>query len=320
MNRTGIVDILEPIGIRARSIVRKMRETLDELLRRRRAFRNREGHTSFDFALFRHNRKRGVTAIVRARNEAKKIVYCLRSILDIFDEIVFVDNSSDDTTLSLVHHVKAEHDKHNKIKIHSYPFRLARCGPEHDETPEDSVHSLAYYYNWALSHCSFRYVCKWDGDMVLRKMIREPFREFLDQIKAGDDKFWTLSGQTVYRDLAGHYYLSLGEINPALLMFPYGFQQRFYKGKHWESVKNVSHLAADKFGPVAFWELKFADEDEFSHWSTTDWPTQRKKNEWISFQLIREGRIASDRFQKLPSSFLEDEVAGAVSENGLTCG
>ena len=319
MPRTGMLDTLQErthygapdmsMTIVASSALRKIRKTLKDLLRRWRTFRNQEGHASFNFALFKHNRREGVSAIVRVRNEANKIVYCLSSILDIFDEIVLVDNESDDATLSLVRHVKEELDRHDKIKIYSYPFRLARFGPEHDDAPEESIRSAVYYSNWVLSHCSFRYVCKWDGDMLLRKEIRKCFREFLQQIQAGEKKLWTLAGQTVYRDLAGDYYLSVAEINREVEVFPYGLNHRFYKSKHWECLENRARLPVEHFSPVAFWELKFSDEDEFSHWSTTDWPGHRKKIEWANFQLIRQGQVASDRFQKLPSNFLEDEVA-----------
>ena len=49
------------------------------------------------------------------------------------------------------------------IYLYIYPFNVARCGEENSLCPEDSVHSLAYFYNYALSKCSKTYVCKWDG-------------------------------------------------------------------------------------------------------------------------------------------------------------
>jgi hypothetical protein len=222
---------------------------------------------------------------------------------------VFVDNGSDDATMSMVRELKDAEDKHDIIKIYSYPFQLARLGPEHSNTPEDSVHSAVYYSNWAFSLCSFKYVCKWDGDMILRSEVRASFQRFLRRIQPGRTMCWRLAGQTIYRDLAGDYFLSIGEINEEVEVFPYGLNQRFYKNRHWECPMNRSRLPVGNFGPVAFYELKFAEEDEFSHWSTTEWPSERKTREWENFQLIRQGQIRDLLLQKLPRRFLEHEVA-----------
>jgi len=139
------------------------------LIRARQDFTNREGFINFNFALSEGRAKHGVTAMLRVKNEEAKIAYSLRSIIDSFNEIILVDNGSLDATVEIVRKLKSEIDREDKIRIYSYPFQIARCGPEHFATPEDSVHSLVYYYNWALSRCSLKYVCKWDADMVLRK-------------------------------------------------------------------------------------------------------------------------------------------------------
>jgi len=104
--------------------------------------------------------------MVRVRNEASKIGHALRSILPVFDEIVVVDNASDDETADIVRGIQRE-DGGAKVALTSYPFRLARFGPDHDQTPADSVHSAVYFSNWSLARCSRRFVCKWDGDMIL---------------------------------------------------------------------------------------------------------------------------------------------------------
>ena len=117
--------------------------------------------------------------MLRVKNEASKIYYALKSIYQVFDEIVLVDNGSTDRTLEIAREFKTKEDKSDKIKIYFYPFTLARCGDENYGTPEDSVSSLAYYYNWTLSKCSCRYVCKWDGDMVLRRKRVNPSGNFL---------------------------------------------------------------------------------------------------------------------------------------------
>ncbi len=271
-------------------------------------FKNREGYRKFDFTLLKARKRKGVSALLRARNEEQKIGHCLRSIIDLFDEVVFVDNGSEDGTLAIVKRIKETEDQGDRVKVYDYPFKLARFGPEHDGTPEDSVHSAVYYSNWGISHCSFAYVCKWDGDMVLKKEARQPLKERLRQLHDNPPRCWTLPGQTIYRDLKRDYYLAKGEINKEIMLFPNGFNPRFFKDKHWECLKCRPRLPVSDFQPVTFYELKFVDEDEFSHWSTNDWPSERKKREWANFHEVKSGNPPGDKFEKLPTSFLDDQL------------
>jgi len=249
--------------------------------------------------------------MLRVKNEESKIDSCLKSIADLFDEIVFVDNGSTDATMEIVRNFKHQQDKEDKIKIYSYPFKIARCGTEHFNTPEDSVHNLAYYYNWALSRCSFRYVWKWDGDMILRKEARRPLRRLFADIQKDEPKCFVVFGQTVYRDLEGNFYLS-DEINHEVHIFPYGINPRFHKVDLYEALIFDPPLPCQHCAGVSFYELKFVSEDEFSHLSSNDFPTERKKREMKHFELIKSGYVADLGFQKLPASFLDDEVANGM--------
>jgi hypothetical protein len=210
--------------------------------------------------------------------------------------------------LKIVRQFKEKQDRADKIKIYSYPFGIARCGPEHFNTPENSVHSLCYYYNWALSKCSSKYVCKWDGDMILRKEIRVPFRTFLREIQKNGKKCWIVFGQAIYRDLASNYFLARSEINGEVRIFPNGFNPRFYKVDLYEMLKSEPPLEEGQFDGVLFYELKFVNTDEFSHWSITDIPTERKKREQENFALVKKNDISGERFEKLSSSFLDDQI------------
>ncbi|NNG16394.1 MAG: hypothetical protein HKM89_07930 [Gemmatimonadales bacterium] len=277
-------------------------------LKRREAFSNREGVAAYDFSLLRSRAEQGVSAMVRVRNEAQKISHCLRSILPVFDEIILVDNASDDDTIDIVRDVIRREDSAGKIKLFSYPYRLARFGPEHAATPDDSLHSAVYYTNWTLSHCTRRYVCKWDGDMVLVRERRATFQEFLHGIQLGRRACWTLSGQTVYRDEHDDYYLARGEVNKEIEVFPYSLMCRFKKRPHLESLQRPVIFPKKDFTPVCFFELKFVDEDEFSHWSEREWPSERKRREWANYQLVRDGQVSTERFQRLGRTFLDNQV------------
>ena len=124
------------------------------------AFENREGLKDFNFSLPRESRKKGMSAFIRAKNEEDKIYACLLSLIETFDEIVFADNQSDDATVEIVQRFKLDADPKDKVKIVRYPFSISRCGSEHKGTPENSVHSISYFYNYTLSNCTYRYFVK----------------------------------------------------------------------------------------------------------------------------------------------------------------
>jgi glycosyltransferase involved in cell wall biosynthesis len=276
---------------------------------RKQDFRNRESLRNFDFSLSANHKNPGVSALLRVKNEEEKISYCIKSIYDCFDEIVFVDNNSTDRTLDVILSFKRHEDHQDKIKIYFFPFNQARFGPEHNDTPEDSVHSFTYYSNWSLSKCSFSWVCKWDGDMVLKRDGREAFRKFLQEIQRGKKMCWTVYGQTIYRDVCGNHFLAVGEINGEIRIFPNGLRPRFYKIDLLEFLDSQPPLDEGVFDGVLFYELKFVDTDEFCHWGITEIPTDRKKRELENFRLVQKNMISSATFEKLAPTFLEDQIA-----------
>lgn len=223
---------------------------------------------------------------------------------------MLVDNGSTDDTLEVARRVAAERDRDRRLRFVSYPHAVARAGPEHASTPEDSVHSLVYFNNFGLSHCRSRYVCKWDGDMVLRRRARRPFIRLLRHTSGVTNECWKLKGQTVYRDLAGDYYASRDEINKEVMLFPNSVDYRFGKKESWEGIGRASDARERTLRPLCFFELKYADEDEFGHWSTTSFPTERKRREWENFRAVRNGEAGSGRrFRRLPADFLDLQVS-----------
>ena len=280
----------------------------------RMEFRNREGNREYAFSLPRRNRAPGTSAFVRAKDEATKIEHCLRSILPVFDEIHVIDNGSRDNTAEIVRRLQRSGDAGAKIRLHSYPFSLGRFGPAHDGTPADSLHSLVYFTNWALSRCTRRYACKWDADMVLAREQRGAFASLLAGLGRGWPAAWSLAGQTVYRMPDGSFLARRGEVNREVRIAPCDYRVRFHKREHWEQLIRPRWLRTHRFAPVCFHELKFVDEEEFDHWSTTEFPSPRKRREWTTFRGLRDGR-ADVAVRRLPSTFLDDQI-GASRPHG----
>jgi glycosyltransferase involved in cell wall biosynthesis len=266
-------------------------------------FQNREGYLNFHFTLETRYRPPGVSAMLRVRNEERKLASCLASIYDLFDEIVVVDNGSQDRTLDAALAFKARRDPAGKVRLYAYSFQVVKFGPEHLATPEDSVHSFVYYSNWCLSRCSRRYVCKWDADMLVRPDAKEALARLFREVQQ-DEACWSFWGQTVYRDPSGRCYLSKGERYEELRLFPNGVSPRFYKEEAYEYVDAQPPLPLYVLDGVAFYELKCTDEDEFGHWNVADFPTPRKQQEWKRFQMLKSGAVDVEAFEPLAGDLL----------------
>lgn len=303
--------------IHKKKILYSLNETLSflgvytGLFPKTKSFENRENLSDFNFTLPYCCKREGISAILRVKNEEQKIIYCLTSIYDVFDEIVFIDNLSTDKTLELVSRFKDKYDSENKIKVYKYPHGISRCGSENSETPENSVHNLAYYYNWALSHCSFKYACKWDADMVFIEERKSSFRSFFNsKLLPSRYKVWRIKGQTVYRDLHNSYFVSTS-INTEPRIFPFSYLNRYVKTEVWEDLMCQPPLLEEDIGSVVYYELKFISENELSHWSpnlltkSDQNPLDRRGLEELrTLESLKSGQIDANSLTPIASDFL----------------
>lgn len=239
-------------------------------------YKNREGYADFEFKRIHYgfSRVKGVSAMLRVKNEEINIQSVLMSCLKVFDEIIVIDNNSHDQTLSIVSEVRGMNPSYaQKIKVHSYPFDVARCGQENYDCPEDSVHSLAYFYNYCLSFCSFSHVFKWDGDMILPDSMVDGLRSFKKNIfensylpLSSNTTLYQPSGITVFKGHNGKYYFKPGEFEAEVRLFENRSDLRFVKDILWERLyaPNTARVIQSD-GPV-FVEFKDVSQDEFAHW------------------------------------------------------
>jgi glycosyltransferase involved in cell wall biosynthesis len=264
---------------------------------------NDENIRDYFFTLKKDKKPHGISAMLRAKNEESKIELCLHSIYETFDEIVFIDNGSTDSTLAIVKKIKSDLDtQDNKIKILEYPFSIARCGEEHENTSDTSIHSLVYYYNWCsihslvyyynwcLSNARYNYVVKWDADMYLRPSGQKSFRDFLLNIQNTEHRV-SVPIQTVYIDSKADAYAADKEINREIQAFPNRPYIRYKKSALWEELKSDFFIPRIVYPDIDIYEIKDTREDEFSHWTNTNFTTARKQTEWENYNLIRQGII-----------------------------
>ena len=93
--------------------------------------------------------KPGISLIIRAKNEEYNIKHCIETVVDLVDEIIFVDNNSTDNTYNLV---KEYCNKYSNIKLYQYNISVSKVGVEHTKAiKEDNKNTLGTFYNWCLS-------------------------------------------------------------------------------------------------------------------------------------------------------------------------
>ena len=95
--------------------------------------------------------KDGITAVVSAKNEAYIIPFCLRSLVGVVDQVVCIDNGSDDGTLEAMHAFKTEFGNKIEVDILEMPDAL-----------------LGDCRNAGLEHTRYKWHLRWDADMVCR--------------------------------------------------------------------------------------------------------------------------------------------------------
>ena len=255
-------------------------------------FKNDESRHDYEFSLVATEKKRGITAMVRVKNEEKNIVRSIESILPYFDEILVVDNASTDRTKELVMDLAKKSHSHSVIRVLSYPFAVARCGSEHAQTSQSSVHSLAFYYNWCLSQCETSHVVKWDADMILINdlVVRIMFQDFLRSLMTENPRaLGAFLVQTVYLDCNGEAFTTSDEIHREVRSFPNEPRIYYEKGKDWEILHHPRFRKIVNSNRVFAYELKDTREPEFDHWATNSFTGWRKTLEYRNYLLVQAG-------------------------------
>ena|GEM_PF-595058 len=261
---------------------------------------NREGHTDYDI-VWPWTRPGGLrpgsTAVLRIKDEALSLPWVLPPLLRAMDHVLLVDNGSTDASADVARAVAQETGHATRLRVTTYPFAVARAGAEHLAVHEQSVHSLAYFYNWCFAQVETRYSFKWDGDMVLTPEGEWSLADLAWQV--GDvQSIIRVPRHGLYLDSAdpGRGWLDLGLRNAEEWGFPTGPDFVFTKAFEWEvrtTPKPVRTIGLP-FGLCV--ELKYLDGDEFAHWTdpesfATSLRNKRKRREWEVFHALQDGTV-----------------------------
>lgn len=255
---------------------------------------NLEGHTDFNvhWAWADGKLEPGFTAVVRAKNEEAALPWVLPPLLRAVRHVVLIDNDSTDGTVDVARRTAEEAGAADRLEIHSYPFSVARCGDEHLGTPAESVHNLAYFYNWSFAHVRTGYSLKWDADMVLTDTGINILRDLAWQLEASEVVV-KIPRYPLYVADDRHAFLDIGMSNCEPWAWANRPGYRFVKAMEWEQPEWPADLPEIILPDWSSIELKHLDADEFAHWSHTDFGTtsrtQRKRREWEVFRSLAEG-------------------------------
>ena len=136
--------------------------------------------------------KKGVSGIMRVKDDAEFIEACIESCISALDELIIVYNDCTDESPQIIE--KMQNKYPDKIKVFPYDYHIYALNLTKQEyeyalsLPKDSPHLLCNYYNFALSKVSRQYAMKIDADQIY---FTEKLKEICNVVR--DEKQKTLS-------------------------------------------------------------------------------------------------------------------------------
>ena len=205
----------------------------------------------------------GISLIIRAKNEEKNITLCIESVIDLVDEIIFVNNGSTDNTLKIIEELAM---KYSKIKVYNYYINVNRVGIEHNKAlKNDDNNTLGNFYNWCLYKSTMKHIIKWDADFIC---IRNNFKSMIDKLRIKDknNKYavW-FTGYTLFVNNNKNY-INLDSYYNEFRLFSYVNNFKWDDGDVCEYTDPYINSCQEKIyvNEPIFYEIKRADLDEFS--------------------------------------------------------
>lgn len=206
---------------------------------------------------------RGLSFIIRAKNEADNIGRCLRSIGGLADEIVFVDNGSTDGTRQ---QAEAEKASIFELKTFSYPWALPKVGAPHAAALRSgSRRTLGHFYNWCLAQSSRRNFIKWDADYIaISKNLAEMIARYDLRLRGDHFVLW-FSGLELFTD-GRSYWVDTASSHSEFRVFSRAHGHRWVDIPIWEEIDQAALFMSQKlfFWKPVYVELFRLDEIEFN--------------------------------------------------------
>ena len=235
----------------------------------------------------------GLSLLIRAKNEEENIIACIESVVDLVDEIIFVNNNSSDQTLSIIEKLSLQY---NHIKVYNYFIDVPRAGKDHQEAVKsNNKNTLGTYYNWCLSKSTMKHVIKWDADFIcIRNNFQQMIRDYKIKEKKNNYSLW-FTGSTLFIHNDVHF-LKLNSYYNEFRLFSneYGFQ--WYDGEFCEYVEPFTQKCKDKIhvSYPLFFEMKRTKIDEFD--SRSSLIDQRDKDDFELLSQMKKSEFGNNLF------------------------
>ena len=154
----------------------------------------------FNPATLATQRRPGISAYMRIKNEAEFVRIAIESHLPFYDEIVAVYNDCSDHTEAILRDLEKEYP--HKLKVYHYLPKVHLLGSkEHTQTPDESVHGMANYSNYALSKTTYQVAVKLDADHLAIPQKLAPWIKTIRQDTAEKkQKVYYFSGLNLAHD------------------------------------------------------------------------------------------------------------------------
>lgn len=222
----------------------------------------------FDRSSLGRPRLPGISAIMRIKNGAEFLRLSIESHLPYVDEVVACYNDCNDETPKILADLAAEHP--GKIRPIEYrPKVHPILSREHAETPSDSVHAIAHYYNFALAQARYSYATKLDDDhLAIDAHLQPAIALVRNAIASGRRELFTFSGLNLARDASGR----LGVFTPQPfvgtgdhLYFPVCEQVYFVQAPRTEVFQFDPPRLPKRYVGLLYFHLKHAKLDGGFH-------------------------------------------------------
>lgn len=139
--------------IRAKPVLRELLKNIEDI---------EEMHIPYKW--FTENKPLGISGVARLKNAEDFLELVIESHLPFLNEIILVDNMSTDNTKTICKKLQKKYPE--KIKFYEYNYPVFPIW-SNNGVQSQSIHSLAYYYNWCFAKSKYKYVMKLDDDNLL---------------------------------------------------------------------------------------------------------------------------------------------------------
>lgn len=226
--------------------------------------------------------KKGLSFIIRARNEEDNIEQCLTSIVDIADEIIFVNHLSTDKTYEKALTMA---QRYSNIKPYNFMNEIPKCGINYSKNKDNFSYTIADYYNFCLSKSTYSTIVKWDADFIANRANLKELVKLIKKTIDTDNKIignkiaatkvasniavdkiagW-FTGLTVYVDDENRAYVNTTSFYDEYRIFSKkkGFRWKDANKCEYADPQYINSCNKIKFEKPCFYEIKKTTKDEF---------------------------------------------------------